>query len=99
MGPKALQKCSSYPWPGNVRELENICQRLAALIDKNDVQLNDLPDEIKEIDHSVALLSLEETEKKHIQRVISTASDLSEAAEILKIDPATLWRKRKKYGL
>lgn len=99
MSTEALQKCSSYPWPGNVRELENICQRLAALIEHDEVKLSDLPEGIKETNHTVALLSLEETEKKHIQRVLAAASDLSEAAAILKIDPATLWRKRKKYDL
>ena len=42
--------------------------------------------------------SLEEVEKLHIKRVLQHAKDYDEAAQILGIDPATLWRKRKKYG-
>jgi NtrC-family two-component system response regulator AlgB len=38
-------------------------------------------------------------ERQHIIRVLRIAKDLDEAAGILGIDPATLWRKRKKYGL
>jgi len=97
--PNALRKCIEYPWPGNVRELENFCKRLAALLENDEVLISDLPSEINTTDHSTALLSLEEAEKKHIQKVLATTSDLSEAATILKIDPATLWRKRKKYDL
>jgi NtrC-family two-component system response regulator AlgB len=45
------------------------------------------------------LKSLEEIEKEYIAHVISKATSLEEAARILKIDSATLWRKRKKYAL
>jgi len=38
-------------------------------------------------------------EQQHIIKVLRTAKDLEEAAAILGIDPATLWRKRKKYNL
>ena len=44
-------------------------------------------------------LSLKEMEQQHIIKVLRIAKDLDEAASMLGIDPATLWRKRKKYGL
>ena len=44
-------------------------------------------------------MSLEEMEQQHIIRILRLAKDLDEAATILGIDPATLYRKRKKYGL
>ena len=44
------------------------------------------------------LLSLEEIERRHIEYVLSKTPSLEEAAQILQIDSATLWRKRKKYG-
>jgi NtrC-family two-component system response regulator AlgB len=43
--------------------------------------------------------NLDEIEKQHIQNVLLHASSLDEAARVLGIDPATLWRKRKKYQL
>ncbi|MBN2008599.1 hypothetical protein JW960_04545 [candidate division KSB1 bacterium] len=45
------------------------------------------------------LHSLAELEKAHIARVLAHASDYDQAASILGIDPATLWRKRKKFNL
>jgi NtrC-family two-component system response regulator AlgB len=42
---------------------------------------------------------LERIEELHIRRILATARSLQEAAEILGIDQATLWRRRKKYGI
>ncbi|MCF8118247.1 MAG: hypothetical protein K9K33_17730 [Desulfarculaceae bacterium] len=50
-------------------------------------------------DEEGLLRSLEEVEREHIQRVIEHTRTMEEAAQILAIDPATLWRKRKKYHL
>ncbi|HLF13523.1 MAG TPA: helix-turn-helix domain-containing protein [Bacteroidota bacterium] len=44
-------------------------------------------------------MSLEEAERRHIGRILAISKDLDEAARVLRIDPTTLWRKRKKYGL
>ena len=35
----------------------------------------------------------------HIRRVLATTKSLQEAADILGIDQATLWRKRKRFGI
>ena len=43
-------------------------------------------------------VSLEELEREHIMRIIEIASSMDEAAQILGIDPATLYRKRKRYA-
>ncbi len=51
------------------------------------------------IDNPEQPLSLEDVEKLHIKKVLQLAKDLNEAAQILGIDPATLWRKRKRYDL
>ena len=45
------------------------------------------------------LLSLEEVEEIHIKKVLQATSDYKETARILKIDLATLWRKRKRYSI
>jgi NtrC-family two-component system response regulator AlgB len=36
---------------------------------------------------------------EHIRRVLGNTSSLDEAAEVLEIDPSTLYRKRKRLGL
>ena len=46
-----------------------------------------------------ARVSLEQLESEHIARVIEQAATMEEAAHILGIDPATLYRKRKKLVL
>jgi NtrC-family two-component system response regulator AlgB len=44
-------------------------------------------------------VTLEKIEEQHIRRVLVTTKSLQEAADILGIDQATLWRRRKKYGI
>lgn len=46
-----------------------------------------------------AKMTLEELENEHLRRVLAATTSLEEAAQILGIDPATLYRKRKKLGL
>jgi NtrC-family two-component system response regulator AlgB len=44
-------------------------------------------------------VTLEALEKEHIRRVLAAAPSLNEAAQLLGINPSTLYRKRKDYGL
>jgi NtrC-family two-component system response regulator AlgB len=46
-----------------------------------------------------AALTLEKLEELHIRKVLARIPNLGEAAEMLGIDQATLYRKRKKLGL
>jgi len=43
--------------------------------------------------------SLEAMEEAHIRHIIRMSASLEEAAKVLEIDIATLWRKRRKYGI
>jgi len=96
----ALSALKLIDWSGNVRELENVIQRAVLLAKENQIQLSDFPDEISSaIQTSEHIMSLDEMEKLHIQKVLNISKDLAEAATMLAIDPATLWRKRKKYNL
>gem|GEM_PF-5050546 len=52
--------------------------------------------EAPEVGSKVTLDALEEA---HIKRIVSAAKSLQEASETLGVDQATLWRKRKQYGL
>jgi NtrC-family two-component system response regulator AlgB len=97
---EAVQALRTYRWNGNVRELENVIERAVILAKNNVIELSHLPEEVRSSSEKPAhVLSLEEVEKLHIKKVLQHAHDYDEAACTLGIDPATLWRKRKKYGL
>ena len=42
--PVALEILCKYAWPGNVRELKNLVERLAIMVDTNNIDRNDIPD-------------------------------------------------------
>jgi NtrC-family two-component system response regulator AlgB len=101
---EAREALLRYPWPGNARELRNAIERGVILASGSAVGLAELPAQIgatlppcrMEVGGAV---TLEQLEAEHLRRVLASASTLEEAAAILGIDPSTLYRKRKKYGL
>ena len=100
MSTEAIASLVAYPWKGNVRELENVIERAALLARGEKVQLHHLPEEFQNaVPTGQQVKTLEEVERQHIIKILRTAKDLDDAASALGIDPATLWRKRKKYGL
>jgi NtrC-family two-component system response regulator AlgB len=44
-------------------------------------------------------VSLDDLEREHIARIVARSPSLETAARVLGIDPTTLQRKRKRYGL
>jgi len=100
VSPDAMNALNGYAWKGNVRELENVIERAVLLARGSLIQMHHLPEEFQMVGPQGAhVLSLEEAERQHIIKVLRIAKDLDEAATILGIDPATLWRKRKKFDL
>jgi NtrC-family two-component system response regulator AlgB len=100
--PEALQALKQYHWPGNLRELRNVVERAAILCQTDRVGIECLPENLLPSDSSARLgdrVSLEKIEEGHIRRVLATTKSLQEAADVLGIDQATLWRRRKKYGI
>ena len=97
----AIFLLKNYSWRGNIRELENTIHRVVLLAKGNIVDTIHLPPEIKNPDNRLpdSLISLENMERIHIKKVLEATSDFKETAKILKIDLATLWRKRKKYSI
>ena len=98
----ALLALRNYSWPGNIRELRNIIERAAILSTNEILGIEHLPDSIIPRIPPVELgspVSMEVIEENHIRRVIASTKSLQEAADILGIDQATLWRKRKEYGI
>jgi len=100
---QAIQMMQVYPWPGNIRELMNVIERGTILSPREVLLPVDLPPYIQNYfpgeDTSQILRSLAEMERIHITEVLRHTPSLEEAAKVLGIDPATLWRKRKKYHL
>lgn len=98
----ALQALKRYSWPGNIRELRNVIERAAILCPTDMVGIDHLPAGIAPGDSLPRLgdpLPLKQIEQQHIRRVLAATKSLQEAAEVLGIDQATLWRKRKEYGI
>ena len=98
IAPDADKALKVYRWSGNVRELENVIERAALLSANGVIEMNHLPEEIRTTSEPKAL-SLEEAEKVQIKKVLQIAKDYDEAAHILGVDRATLWKKRKKFNL
>ena len=101
--PGLIERIQAYPWPGNVRELINTVERMVIMSRDVELALGDLPPNIANFNPTAVspdgLMSLAEIEKQYIQKVILHTTSLEEAAKVLGIDPATLWRKRKKYQI
>jgi len=99
---EALRALAAHSWPGNVRELSNTIERAAILCQTDRIGLECLPTNLLPRGAEVKIgdsTSLEKIEEAHIRRVLASSRSLQEAAGILGIDQATLWRRRKKYGI
>ncbi len=99
----ALKLILSYDWPGNLRELRNALERAVILADGPLIQVWDLPMASSPTTgtsiHVGGPVSMEQIERSHIERIIKKTDSLEEAAQLLGIDIATLYRKRKKYDI
>src|SRR5690606_3077471 len=97
----------AYDWPGNVRELENALERAAILSDGGEIGIAALPARITErrpqplvADRPAPNPPLETIERAYIHWVLqSEGGNKTRAAEVLGIDPSTLYRKLLRYGL
>ncbi|GEM_PF-179817 len=105
---RARQALAEYRWPGNVRELENAMERAVVVSDSVKIELDDLPKDIRKAVGSgdgAAVPhpsdgTLREREMESISRALrETGGNKKQAAKMLGIHYATLYRKIKHYGL
>ena len=98
----AMAALRHHIWQGNIRELRNVIERAVILCNTDAISIENLPQTIRPTKAQAKLgdnISLGKLEEEHIRRVLASTKSLQEAADILGIDQATLWRKRKAYNI
>jgi NtrC-family two-component system response regulator AlgB len=99
----AIRRLRAHPWRGNIRELRNTIERAAILAHFDTIEEDFLPEESlngQMPDVAVgAEITLDQLEEVHIRLILQRAPSLDSAAKTLGIDPATLYRKRKRLKL
>jgi len=104
---ETLELLLAHEWPGNVRELQNALERAAVVASGEEIRPEHLPERVREAPPA-ALAStapppnptMEVIEQAYIQWVLQAENgNKTRAAEVLGIDPSTLYRKLNRYGL
>jgi two-component system response regulator HydG len=103
----ALEALREYAWPGNVRELENALERAVILTAGGSIDVGALPERITErrqepliADRTAANPTMEAIERAYILWVLqSEGGNKTRAADVLGIDPSTLYRKLSRFGV
>jgi DNA-binding NtrC family response regulator len=112
--PASLRLLTGYPWPGNVRELENAIERAVAVATGKEVELRDLPPEVKGTQEGS--IPAEVLAKMPYREAIDTARDrvsrdylvvlmrefrgnVTRAAERAGMERESLHRLLKRYGI
>ncbi|HUF30619.1 MAG TPA: sigma-54 dependent transcriptional regulator [Gemmatimonadaceae bacterium] len=104
---ETVEAMQCYQWPGNVRELENALERAVILTPGDEIQLSSLPERVTRR-NSEAVVSdraplnptLDVIERSYILWVLQNeGGNKSRAADVLGIDPSTLYRKLTRYGV
>lgn len=96
----------SYPWKGNVRELENAIEYAINMSTSKTITLEDLPNSIRvepKEEEEFIIRTLDEIEKETIIKTLKVYKEclkpVDQAAIVLGISRATLYRKIKQYKL
>ena len=113
--PEGLKVLTNYSWPGNIRELKNAIERAMILVDRDRIDVDQLPIRISEPvgsgpgtrptdNHQVRLppegAGLDDVERDLIQQALRYANgNKTMASKLLKISRDTLRYKVKKHNL
>jgi two-component system response regulator HydG len=101
----AADQLLRHDWPGNVRELENAMERAVALARGRRIELEDLPEDVRQAPPTTltrvgAVRRMVDIEREYIVSALElNAGNQTRTAEQLGIGSATLYRKLKSYGL
>jgi two-component system, NtrC family, response regulator HydG len=102
--PEAMRLLVEHLWPGNVRELEKTVERLIVLGTQERIDAAELgfladagPSPLQSARDE--LLTLREVEARYIAWVMQkVGNNKAKAAEVLGVDPSTLYRREKRGG-
>ena len=103
----AMNILLNYDYPGNVRELENILEHALIICREAVLQVDHLPDYLRQVQQSVVTKndSAIPTGQKYRERQViedaleKVSGHRGKAAKELGIERTTLWRKMKKFDL
>jgi len=103
----ALEAMQAYRWPGNVRELENALERAVILSTRDVIDVGALPERITEqtpelltAERMASNPTLDAVERAYIMWVLQAeGGNKNRTAEVLGINPSTLYRKLSRYGV
>ena len=101
-----LEVLKKHSWKGNIRELRNIIERSVILEDSNTLSIDSLPFDLQQTtisntsNKTFSAFSMASAEKIHIQKTLNyTKGNKAEAARLLEIGIATLYRKIEEYKI
>ncbi len=99
--PDALARLCAYRWPGNVRELRQACERATLLARGPVFTFADFGlTELTAPAHVEPGLDLAQREREAVQAALAQAEgNISQAAKLLGVSRAALYRKLEKHGL
>jgi Nif-specific regulatory protein len=97
---QALEKMRKYSWPGNVRQLRNVIDSAVVLANGTEIKASDLALHETMSDSDLDSLNIEQWEQRLIREAMRrTRGSIPEAAEMLGISRATMYRKLESYQI
>lgn len=106
---EVLNRFLAYHWPGNVRELENLVERLFVVTPGKEIDLSlvdtfqnrseSSPSPVTVHDLVPLKQAVHEVERQLIERALSIYGSSYKAAEVLKVDPSTIIRKKNQKAI
>jgi DNA-binding NtrC family response regulator len=107
--PAAMKQINQYGWPGNVRELKNFCERMLILFSSREIDITNLPHEMRNVFTKPANspfslpeagIKLESVEVDlMLQALDKTSGNKSRAARMLGLTRDTFLYRLKKYSI
>jgi two-component system NtrC family response regulator len=103
MTPAFIERIQKNEWRGNIRELRNVIERSLIVCQGTELSMDNLPVELQYNavkSNTLSAFDLSSVERLHIHRVLQyTKGNKTQAAKLLNISSATLYRKIEEYKI